>query len=115
MLDRKAILSADDIPKGDLEIPEWGGTIQVRGFNARERTLVTEMYLKAQKEGRIQPKSIHAIVAVWCVLNGSGPMFTDDDIEALEAKSPEALDRIAVKVQELSGMSEKDLEAAVKN
>lgn len=115
MLNRDLILEASDIPQGEVNIPEWGGSVVVRGFNAKEREEVTEMYAAAQKNGRVQPERISAKIAVMCVLNGKGPMFTHADLDALESKSPAALDRIMEKVQELSGLRDVDGEDAEKN
>ena len=37
MLDREAILSADDLRRETVNVPEWGGKVNVRMFTAEEK------------------------------------------------------------------------------
>ena len=37
MLDRNAILGADDLGREVVDVPEWAGSVQVRGLTAAER------------------------------------------------------------------------------
>ena len=37
LLSKEAILAAQDLPSEDVEVPEWGGTVRVRGLDGKGR------------------------------------------------------------------------------
>ncbi len=118
ILNRDQILSADDIAKEKLSVPEWGGDIYVKTISAAERGFIEARMIEMGKDG--QPKSVKvenlttyiAFLSV-CDENGNR-LFTDiKDIEKLGKKSAAALDRVAQKAQELARMSPADINKMV--
>jgi hypothetical protein len=86
-LTKDAILSANDLPREAVEIPEWGGTVYVRALNGDERDALERM-VTTDKVSR-------AAIAALCVVDESGKrLFSSDDLPALAAKHGGALERI---------------------
>jgi hypothetical protein len=109
-LDPAAILAAEDIQVEELQIPEWGGTVRVRGMNGTERDAFEESQLGAPY------KNLRARLAIATLIDSEGkPMFTAADIPALAKKSARALDRIFPIATRLSGLSKEDVEELKKN
>lgn len=103
MLSRDQILAADDLPRAEVAIPEWGGSIFVRTMNGSERDRFEAAHLKAPGV------DFRARVAVACACDDQGaPLFTAEDIPALGAKSSAALTRIFEAASKLNRMSDQD-------
>lgn len=121
LLDRNAILGADDLGRETVDVPEWGGAVHVRGLTAAERDAYEASLMDATRTGKrtkITPKlqNAKARMAVLCIIDDKGDrVFTDADADALGKKSASALNRIVEAIQELSGMSEEDIEELEKN
>ena len=122
-LSRDAILQREDIVTEDVEVPEWGGTVRVRGMSGVERdayeaSLIEQPEANGKRKRRKQPGSkatnlanVRAKLCAWCVIDENGErMFTDADVVALGAKSAAALDRIYEVASELSGYTDEDVE-----
>ncbi len=122
LLDRSAILGADDLGSEIVQVPEWNnGHVRVRGLTAAERDAYEQSLMEATRTGKrtkITPKlqNAKARMAVLCIVDADGKrMFTDEDAAALGEKSASALNRIVEAIQKLSGMSDEDLEELEKN
>ena len=106
------ILGAQDIIEELLEVPEWKGTVRVRGLTGRERDAY-EASLLDQRGRNTKANLINARtkLVVLSVRNADGSrMFTESQISELSAKSASPLDRIWKKARDLSGMSDEDVE-----
>ena len=100
---REQILAADDLGSEDVEVPEWGDglTLTVRGLNAGE----VEEFGRAVNDGKLD--NLLAKMVSKVVMNGDGKrMFTDDDVEALAAKSHIPLQRLFQAAQRVSGLDD---------
>jgi hypothetical protein len=110
-LSRDDILKAEDNAPEELEIPEWGGSVLVRGMSGRERDAF-EVSMRDQRSGQQIPgamNNIRAKLVARCIVDDDGDrVFTDSDIAALGEKSGAAIDRIFDVASRLSGMSEYD-------
>jgi hypothetical protein len=117
ILDRDAILKADDIEVRELEVPEWGGSVYVRGMTGRERDQFEAGIVKQKgRNTEINMKNARAKLVVLCTVDENGKrIFGDADIALLADKSAKALDRIFSVAQELSGISREDMEELTKN
>ena len=100
-----------------MPVPEWGGTVRVRGLSGKERDQFEASMLdtsKKRKKGQPQAMNfanLRAKLCAWCVVDVDGArMFSDSDIAALGEKSAAALDRIFEVAQTLSGISDDDVE-----
>ena len=113
-LSKDAILGADDLPFEDVDVPEWGGTVRVRGLTGTERDRF-EFKMAAAKDNPDQVE-VRAQVVGRCLVDGDGKrLFTDKELSKLGAKSGAALDRAFDKVRELSGMGDKAVDQAAED
>lgn len=106
-LTRDQILSADDLPIEEVDVPEWGGTVLVRGMQGNERDRF-EMAMYLTKDDLEQKAVVRARVVAWCTLDDDRrQLFTSKDVEWLGRKSARALDRVFDVAKRLSGIGEK--------
>jgi hypothetical protein len=112
-LSRAAILAASDIKDELVPIPEWGGSIRVRGLTAAEYDAF-EMSLFDPKTGKRNYWNMRARLVVLAAIDDDrGQLFTggDADAEALGAKSVGPVDRLYEVVQRLCARRPEDLKA----
>jgi hypothetical protein len=101
-LTRDAIFAAPDLPTEDVEVPEWGGTVRLRGLSGTAR----DEYEKAKFEGN---PNLRAKFMSLCIIDDHGtPVFTDVDVARLGQKSSAAFERLLPVALRLSGMSADD-------
>ena len=113
-LTKETILSANDVEIKEVEVPEWGGVVCVRGMTARERQRYEESL--QGKKGQINTRNALEKLVVLCIVDKDGNrLFTNDDIAALSKKSAKALMRVATVATELSGLTKEDMEEMVEN
>jgi hypothetical protein len=97
---RDQILSAVDIKTEEMEIPEWGTTVTIRGLTGKQRASYFE---DQQQENQPLWKFVSKLVVLGVVDEDGDPIFTEDDLEAIGEKNADVLDRIAAAVGRLSG------------
>lgn len=117
LLNREAILKADDLPKELVEVPEWGGYVYVRTLTGLERDAFEESVTQQRgKSIKMNLRNIRAkLVALSVVDEGGKRIFSDADAKFLGEKSASALDRIFEVAQRLSGLRDEDVEELAKN
>ena len=114
LLDKNAILSAQDLPYLDLPIPEWKGSVRLRGMSAADREALEQEV--TDKNGKVITKHIRVKLLVRSIVDGDNNlMFTEGDIETLNKKSSLVIDRIFLAAQKLNGMSEAAVDDLAKN
>lgn len=105
LLNKQQILGANDIPSEVIEVPQWGGSVKVRGMTAGERDFFEEM---------IRTKGLSALrasLAAMCIIDDDGKrIFTNKEMDALGEKSAEALDIVVAAASRLSGLTPEDAE-----
>lgn len=118
VLNRNAILSADDIQKELVEVPEWGKdvAVYVRGLTASERdAFESSMVEQRGKKQIVNMANTRAKLASYAICDDQGNrIFTDLDVPKLSKKSAASLQRIFIVAQRLSGMSDGDVEELTK-
>lgn len=113
MLSREQILNIDDIKIEEVEVPEWGGSVMVKGMNGKERDAFELSFLEGSK---VSSQNIRAkLVSLTVIDEEKKPIFTVADIDALGQKSAKALDRIFEVAQRLSKIGANDIEEMAKN
>jgi len=114
---KAAILAAQDLPVEEIEVPEWGGWVDIKTLTAAERdTFEGEIVQRNGRDVRTNVRNIRAkLVAATLVDEGGRALFTLGDVEALGQKSARALDRIFAKASELAGMRESDVQELAEN
>lgn len=119
-LTREAILQRQDIPTEEVHVPEWGGTVLVRGMTGVQRDKFEASVIQQPqgKNGRrraadtqVNMDNLRAKLCAWCIVDPSGArVFEDADVEALGAKSSAALSRVYDVAARLSGITEADVD-----
>ncbi len=112
-LSKDDILKAADNAPEEVHVPEWGGTVLVRGMTGRERDAFEVSLMTTGRGGRreVSPVNVRAKVIARCVVDDDGNrLFTDADAAELGERSAAAVDRVYAVAARLSGMSDEDQE-----
>lgn len=113
-LSREQILSVTDLRRETLAIPEWGGDIIVRGMAAFERDKILTAI--DPSKSTMTDSQLKATLCFQCVINLQGQrVFTEADIDILQTKNPQVLDKIANRILGLSGVGEAAVASIEKN
>ena len=117
MLTKDSILKADDLPREEVAIPEWNGSVWVRTLTGKERDeFESSCVTKKGKNRSVNMENIRARLCVLTVCNEKGDrLFDQRDIEKLGNKSSRCLDLIFAVAQRLNGLSSDDVDDLVKN
>ena len=115
LLTRDQILGSHDLPVEDVEIPEWHGTVRVRGMTVAERNAWEQSNTRTFKgrNGQLVTEANPAAIATFrqrlvarSVVDDAGNLlFSDADVAALERKSSSAIARIVTVANRLSGVT----------
>jgi hypothetical protein len=111
------ILKIADITTEEVEVPEWHGSVLVRGLTGKQRDIF-ESTLLERRGRRMIPNTanIRAKLVAWSVVDDEGNrVFTDAEAEELGEKSAAAVDRIYTVASRLSGLSDEDVEELAEN
>ena len=116
-LSKDAILSAQDIKREEVQVPEWGGAVLVQGLTGTERDAFEGSMIEGKgKNAAVNLRNLRAKLVARSIVDEEGKrIFADADIAALSAKSAAALDRVFTVAQRLSGISQEDVEELTKN
>ena len=117
LLTRDAILGASDIQTEDVHVPEWGGTVRVKGLTAAQRDAFEANAMKTRgKNVDLNFANIRARLAALSIVDESGAtLFTPADVQALGEKSAAALERVFEACNRLNGIGQSDIEELAKN
>src|SRR5258708_13142643 len=116
-LSKDDILKVEDIKSEEIEVPEWGGSVMVRGLTGRERDEF-EAGIMERRGKRLFPNVANGrakLVARCCVDHDGQPLFNTPDAQDLGGKSAAAMERIYEVAARLSGMTDEDIEELVEN
>ena len=103
LLSKDSILNSNDIPNDVVEVPQWGGSVKVRGMTAGERDRFEDM-IRTKGLG-----ALRATLAGMCIIDEDGKrLFTDIEVNKLADKSAEALDLVVEVASRLSGLTQED-------
>ena len=117
LLTRADILGASDIKTEDVHVPEWGGTVRVKGLSASQRDAFETASVSGQgKNVNVNFANIRARLAALCIVGEDDkPIFTDADVRKLGEKSASALSRVFDVCSRLSGIGAEDIEELAGN
>jgi hypothetical protein len=105
------ILSVNDTPAEEVEVPEWGGSVFVRGMTGGERAEFEDQVHK-----NLSLKNFKVDLVVNCTVDDEGNrVFQPKHKAALQAKSSKAIERIVTKIFEMSGLTAEGEEIAEGN
>lgn len=119
-LGRDAILALNDLQTESVYVAAWGTHIYVRSMSAGQRNQLAALMLTGSgKDLDIDVSQIPgamANVVAWCAVDADGVrLFADSDVDALNAKSGDALQTIFDAALRVSGLGERDAETIAKN
>jgi len=111
ILTREQILGANDMKTEPVEVPEWGGSVIVRGMTGVERDRLEQDSVKGKgNDAKINLINMRARMVAASVVDESGKhLFGSSDIEMLGNKSAAALTRVFTVAQRLSGFTQEDI------
>jgi hypothetical protein len=111
-LSREAIFAAKDLDTVEVEVPEWHGTVMIRGLTGRERDdFEASMMERRGKHMVPNVANVRAKLIVKCVIDESGKrVFTDQDANEMGEHSAAAVNRIYEAASKLSGLTDEDVE-----
>jgi hypothetical protein len=117
ILTREQILSADDLKREEVHVPDWGGSVFVRTLTGAERDRLEEQSVTRNgKTFEANFSNVRARLVSLAAVDESGKrLFTEADIEALGAKSATALDIVFAVASRINGLSAKDVDQLAKN
>lgn len=105
MLTRDQILAIDDLPREEVAIAEWKGSVFVRALTGAERDQLERMISK-------DTVSRAKIVAL-CVVDADGKrLFSEKDVDALAGKHGGALEKIVNAALRFNAISDEGLQDA---
>lgn len=118
-LNRDRILAAQDLRFEEVEIPEWEGTVRVRGLTGAQRDQYEAEVLSAHgRRGsfELRFRQARAKLVAMSVVDAEGNLlFSEGDVAALGGKSARALDRIFDVAARLSGLTGEEVEELVRD
>lgn len=117
LLGREAILGASDIVSEDVAVPEWGGTVRVKGLTAAQRDAFEQSSLTGKgKNQSLNFANLRSRLLVLTVVDESGEqLFIHGDVVELGKKSAAAVDRVFEVASRLSGIGDDDIEELTGN
>ncbi|MBT8199581.1 MAG: phage tail assembly chaperone [Acidimicrobiia bacterium] len=107
LLTRDQILSAEDRPTSDVDVPEWGGTVRIRSLSGAERARI-ESESQQRSDGKtVRMDGLRELYVSLSAIGEDGErLFTEKDVEELGNKSAAALDRVMDAVIELNALGD---------
>ncbi len=117
LLTRDQILAAQDIETIEVDVPQWGGSVLVRGLTAAQRGQFTAAIMEQRgKQQTVKLQDIQVRLCALSIVDEQGKrMFADHELHLLAEKSAAALQHVFEAGQRLSGLSNEDVEELTKN
>lgn len=110
LLTKEQIFAAPDIKSIEVDVPEWGGSVKVKGMSAIDR-----IDFEKGQEGLQPSEMILKLVLLTCVDENDNRLFADDDLKELQKKSPTAILKIFNESVKLNTLSDKVIEDKAEN
>ena len=115
ILNKSAILSAEDLKTETVAVPEWGGEVRVRTLTGTERDAF-ESGLVAEDGKKRNLDNLRARLLALAIVDERGArLFNDGDAALLGGKSAAVLDRLFDVAQRLNGIGSQAEAAIEKN
>ena len=113
ILNRDAILAANDLKKELVNVPDWGGDIYISLMTGESRD-AWEQSIVSDKGANLV--NIRARLVAFTAVGADGKrLFSNEDADLLGQKSSTALERCAKVAQKLNRLTNDDLDDLSKN
>lgn len=107
ILNKAAILAANDKKMVEIEVSEWGGTVKVRVMSGTERDRFEAEFVGGNKSVDM----VRAKLVAKCLCDEEGNrLFTEQEIPALGEKSASVLDKLFTACMKLNRFTKDDVE-----
>lgn len=117
-LSRDQILEVSDLKTEAVDVPEWGGSVQVRTMTGADRDAFEDSMITVNPDGTRKPNLVNMrakLVALTVVDDAGSLMFGVPDIDRLALKSAAAIERVFNAAQKINGLGSQAEAAAEKN
>lgn len=116
LLDKAAVLAAQDVHYETVAVPEWGGEVRVRSMTGADRDAwETWLFQNRSDDGKTNLANLRGRMVALSVVDADGArIFGDDDVAALGAKSAKALDRVYAVAARLNAIGAQEVDDLVK-
>jgi len=118
ILNRAAILAANDLATVTVDVPEWGGAVIIRSMTGAQRDAYETSLMTKDSSGRysVDTENMRAKLVIFTAVDETGsPLFTPDDLPALASKNAAVIERLFVAAQRINGLSKDAVADAEKN
>lgn len=111
LLSKNEIFAADDRKTEDVAVPEWGGTVRLRGLSGAERDEYEASMQKQVGGKQVQDlRNFRARLVALSAINEDGTtLFEQNEVAALSRRSSVALSRLFDVACRLSGITDEDV------
>jgi hypothetical protein len=111
LLSKSDIFAADDRKYEDVEVPEWHGTVRLRGLTGAERDRYEASMQKQIGGKQVQDlRNFRARLVQLAAINEDGsPLFDLNEVASLANRSSAALSRLFDAACRLSGITDDDV------
>lgn len=115
-LTKEQILAADDLPREEVQVPEWGGSVWIQAMDGTARDAwEAEVFGFKGDDDRARPNK-RASLVVRCLADENGKrLFSDEEILEVGSKHFAILERLAAVALRVNGLGKEDVEEAEKN
>lgn len=106
------IVSVKDIVLEEVEVPEWGGNVYVKGLTGAERDkFEASLVLERGKSRTMNLANIRAKLCVLTICDEKRErLFKSEEVQMLSQKSAAALQRVFIVARKLSKIENEDVE-----
>lgn len=111
------ILQAEDLPRKRVEVPEWGGYVNVRTMTGAERdTFEADVFAGNGTDAKSNGKNIRARFLAAVLVDDDGKnIFSIEQAKELGGKSAKILDQLYDASMRLNHLTQADVEDLAKN
>ena len=116
-LNRADILNKTDLPKEEVFVPEWGGSVFVRALTAKERVIYEQAVItRTGKDVETNlEKAIALLVALTVVDEDGKRLFSNKDADELADKNANALSKLYMVAVRMSSLAPEDVKELAEN
>jgi len=110
----RILAAADRVVPIPVPVPEWGETVHVQRLSLPDRLEFESKYGDLEHlDRRKQPREwvewlVRYVIATSCLADGT-PIFTEDDMPALQAKAGTAIERVAISALKVNTVTSEDI------
>jgi hypothetical protein len=110
---RDKILNAKDIREETLYVQEWDVELLIKGMTGKERA---NFMKKSMKGDKLDFEAMYPALVIACAFDPEDGQkaFQEADKDAINTKSASAVEKVAKKAMELSGLGEEEQAKAKK-